>query len=325
MEDRLAYYISAIRRLRTDSGRSKYSEITLYRAPHKPLLILSVLDLAAQGILSSNLITFGAELGELFSSYWKLVMPPDRTGNLSLPFFHLKNDGFWHLIPHPGKEYALEMIKQIAGMSQLRETVIGGQVDDDLYQLMSLEDTRNALRTVIIEHYFHSSVHTLLTDQSNINVGAFHYSQELLEKTKSQLYSLSQQDEMKSAVRSQGFRRAVVTAYNHRCVLCGIRLLTEDGLTAATAAHIIPWSVSYNDDPQNGLCLCRLCHWVFDVGLIGITPKYHVTLSRQLARAGNLTGYLTLLDGRPIFEPTEMFYNPDIEALRWHRANVFLS
>ena len=43
---------------------------------------------------------------------------------------------------------------------------------------------------------------------------------------------------------------------------------TIDGHTAVDAAHIIPWSISHNDDPRNGLALCKLCHWSFDEGLL---------------------------------------------------------
>ena len=72
-------------------------------------------------------------------------------------------------------------------------------------------------------------------------------------------------------MRDQGFRRAVVTAYTHRCAFCGIRMRTIDGHTAVDAAHIIPWSLSHNDDPRNGLALCKLCHWSFDEGLLGVS------------------------------------------------------
>ncbi|MEO8613118.1 MAG: HNH endonuclease [Chloroflexota bacterium] len=327
MEEQLQHYIKLFGHLRTDSGKTKFPETTLHRAPHKPLLLLTVLDLAAQGNITANLIPLTPELGDVFATYWKLVMPSDRAGNLSLPFFHLKNDGFWHLIPQHGKEEALGAIRQIAGMSQLRDTVIGAQLDGELYQLISVERTRDLLRTVLIEGYFHQALHEHLLEQADVNLMAFQYSQELLAKARTQSSPVSSdvKEEQKPAVRDQGFRRAIVTAYDHRCVLCGIRLLTEDGLTAATAAHIVPWSVSYNDDPRNGLCLCRLCHWVFDVGLAGITTKYRVTLSRQLTMTGNIAGYLTTLDSRPIFEPSEALYNPDIGALQWHKEHVFLS
>jgi hypothetical protein len=42
--------------------------------------------------------------------YWPRAMPLDQRSNLALPFFHLQRDGFWHLIPRPGKEAIVEAI-----------------------------------------------------------------------------------------------------------------------------------------------------------------------------------------------------------------------
>ena len=69
-------------------------------------------------------------------------------------------------------------------------------------------------------------------------------------------------------VRDQAFRKTVVTLYDHRCAMCGIRMLTPDGHTVVQAAHVKPWRVSYDDRPTNGMALCRLCQWYFDEGLM---------------------------------------------------------
>ena len=42
-------YIHRFANLRTDRGRKRYSAATNHRAPHKPFLLLSVMDLIAQG------------------------------------------------------------------------------------------------------------------------------------------------------------------------------------------------------------------------------------------------------------------------------------
>jgi len=49
-------------KLRTETGRDRYPEITYHRAPHKPFLLLSVVDLIAQGRISQNLIEPSFEL-----------------------------------------------------------------------------------------------------------------------------------------------------------------------------------------------------------------------------------------------------------------------
>ncbi len=122
--------------------------------------------------------------------------------------------------------------------------------------------------------------------------------------------------------RDQGFRRAVVTAYSHRCALCGIRVRTLDGHTAVTAAHIIPWSETQDDRLANGMALCRMCHWTFDEGLLGVSQVYEVIASRQLNTLDNLPGYLTNLEGHGIVGPDRQPLWPDTESLRWHRENV---
>ena len=37
-----------------------------------------------------------------------------------------------------------------------------------------------------------------------------------------------------------------------------------------------------------------------------------------------MPGHLSTLNDRPIFEPTEDVFNPDVDALRWHMKEVFL-
>jgi len=60
-------------------------------------------------------------------------------------------------------------------------------------------------------------------------------------------------------------------------------MLTVDGHSAVDAAHIVPWSVTHNDDPRNGMALCRLCHWTFDEGLTSVSAKYTMLLHRTAA------------------------------------------
>ncbi len=321
----LADYVNALQRLRTDSGAAKYPASTLHRAPHKPLLLLSVLDLAARGELSTNFVSLTIDLGTLFADYWKLVMPPARRGNLALPFFHLKSDGFWHLVPQQGKEEAFAAIRQIAGMGQLRETTIGARLDAELRMLICIAETREQLRNALIEQYFHPDHHEALRQQAAINLGAFQYSETLLNQPRSGQALLAEQpSNSKQQVRRQGFRRAIVKIYDHRCVLCGLRLVTEEWKSVATAAHIKPWRIDHNDDPRNGLCLCGTCHTVFDLGLAGITEQYRVTLSRQISIDGNRAGYISTLENRELIMPDNKSYLPDLNALQWHLDEVFL-
>ena len=323
----LEHYLKQIAKLRTDVSPARWTESTRFRAPHKPLLLLAVMDLFAEGSIVNNLIEPTSELGELFTLYWARVMPPDQQGNLALPFFHLKSDGFWHLVPRPGKEAFLAATRQIRSFNQLCDTVLGAKLDEELYMLLGVVGSRDLLRTVLIETYFAPEAQPSLVEQGAINIESFHYSQELLELARTRRFkeNLLDEESYRPAARDQGFRRAVVTAYDHRCALCGIRMLTPDGHTVVDAAHIVPWSINHSDDPRNGMGLCRLCHWTFDEGLIGVSARYVVVTSPQLAVGQNVPGHLLTLNGRGIIGPVEEPLWPDLDAINWHRLNRFRS
>ena len=93
--------------------------------------------------------------------------------------------------------------------------------------------------------------------------------------------------------------------------------------TADGSAHIVPWSISHDDDLHNGMALCRLCHWTFDHGLLGVSSKYLLLLSGELRITQNMAGYLLTLENRLIIGPEEEDLWPKREALHWHRQNVF--
>jgi len=321
----LENYLKQFAKLRVDSSRARWSPITKYCAPHKPLLLLAVLDLFSQGSIASNLIEISPDLGELFNIYWSKVVPPGHRANLALPFFHLKSEGFWHLLPIPGRESFLAAVRQIRSVNQLHKTVLGAKLDSDLYDLFCDKDAREALRVVLVEIYFADGVQKELIEQGFVNFESFRYAQTLLgdlEKSSAKDI-LGGADMYASPIRDQGFRRAIITAYNHRCAFCGIRMLTPDGHTVLEAAHIVPWSISHNDDPCNGLGLCRLCHWAFDEGLLGVSSEYAVTISPELNNNDNIPGQVLALAERPILGPSNKVYWPDLDALRWHRQNVF--
>ncbi len=283
-----------------------------------------MLDLFEQGEAKSNLIELGLDLDELFDRYWKKVLPFDRSSGLAQPFFHLGSEGFWHLLPKPGKKEALSSVSSIRYRSRLEEIVLGARLDEALYDLVRVQGSRDLLRSVLLETYFMPDVRDSLIEQGAVNHEAFLYSKELLEQRGEQTIGETVAEKAyRPVARDQGFRRAVVTAYAHRCALCGIRVRTLDGHTVVDAAHIVPWSVGRDDRPANGMALCRTCHWTFDEGLLRISPAYEIFASTQLGTSGNLSGYLISLEGRGIVRPVEEVYWPDPSSLEWHRDHVF--
>jgi putative restriction endonuclease len=220
-----------------------------------------------------------------------------------------------------GNENALEHTKAIHSIAHLQSLTVGARLPTDLSLFLSNPEDRDILRQILIGRYFLPAAQARLREQGTVNVEAFEYSQDLLhgrivaEVREAEIY--------RPAARSQGFRRAIVVAYDHRCATCGIRVMTADGRTAVDAAHIKPWSESWNDHPTNGLALCKLCHWCFDEGVIGIDQRRAILISRQLSSFPNVPAHLATLQQRPIIGPENSVLAPDLGALLWHQRHMF--
>ena len=320
----LSYYIDQFSSLRTDRSAS-WGNATRGQAPHKPFLLLSILDLIAEGQIPTNLVEITPQLGEYFAAYWEIVIP-NRRGNMALPFFHLRTSKFWHLLPRPGEESVLESIRQVSSLSHLQRLILGAKFDDELFQLLGNQQARNELRAALIHTYFAPEYHQCLLERSELSLAAFQYSQFLVEKARKRIKEEPAPGQSyQKAVREQGFRQAIVGIYSNRCAFCGVRMLTAAGHTAIEAAHIIPWSISQNDEIQNGMALCRLCHWTFDEGLTAVSNSYLVLLSGELQTGNNLPGHLLTVTNREILGPEDRDLWPAQDSLAWHRHHTYRS
>lgn len=185
---------------------------------------------------------------------------------------------------------------------------------------MQCGEGREALREALLCSCFSAEAAAELREQSIINREAFDYSRVLEEQAHLPLVKApAEAEEYRPASRDQGFRRVVLQAYDHRCALCGIRIVTPDGWSVVEAAHIVPWAESRNDDIRNGLALCPTCHWGFDKGMMGVSDSYTVIVSRFIAVNPNFPGLLSMLSGRGIISPDDRDLWPAQEYLAEHR------
>jgi len=88
---------------------------------------------------------------------------------------------------------------------------------------------------------------------------------------------------------SARFRAKIRDAYASTCLVCGKHYPPTEfnRVPGVDAAHILPWADYDLDRTDNGVCLCRLCHWAFDEGIVVISfdsGHYHIEVSER-ARA----------------------------------------
>jgi putative restriction endonuclease len=87
---------------------AKMAKLNVYRAkggpaPHKPLLLLVLLELAEQGALPAETLPLSPELAFRFCSYWSIVAARrTQKPDVRLPFHHLETEGIWSALDERG-------------------------------------------------------------------------------------------------------------------------------------------------------------------------------------------------------------------------------
>src|ERR1700675_3290146 len=98
------------------------------------------------------------------------------------------------------------------------------------------------------------------------------------------------------------------------------RLTTITGKSIVDAAHIHQFADSRNNDPRNGLALCKNAHWLFDNGLWTLTDDYKVIVAEgEFAEAGAEQKLLREYHGKKILVPDESALRPNPIHIAWHR------
>jgi putative restriction endonuclease len=274
-------------------------------APHKPLLLLVLLDLAEQGQLREGELPLTPELAFRFCQYWNIVahrrsQPPD----VRLPFHHLQTDGFWSALTEDGKPSPDNRLTRYA------------RLVSDFVAVANNPAYREKARRILIAKYFQPServaLYTLvgLPVPSNAEIKAD-------ANYKSPLDAKRQGREIR-------FRLNIVAAYNYTCALTRYRLTTITAGSIVDAAHIHQFSDSRNNDPRNGLALCKNAHWLFDHGLWTLADDYTVIVANnRFSEDSPDQKSLREYHGNPIHLPIDKTFWPSPIHLGWHRKHRF--
>lgn len=142
-EPHLGYYCKLFAQLEVNRTKKRGN------APYKPILLLSVIELIAQGIIKENRICVSSELIETFNKYWNLLNSVDFKGGIALPFFHLQNDGFW-MIQFKNIHNGIRPQTN----NKLKEVVEYATLDRELFALIQKPTSRKELVDVLVNVWF---------------------------------------------------------------------------------------------------------------------------------------------------------------------------
>ena len=300
------------------------------KAPHKPILILSLIQLISKGVINTNRIFITAELMLAFKQNWNQLVETNHKRNFSLPFFHLRSEPFWYLVARPGKEIITTSSKSIKSFKNLKESIAFAEIDRELFLLLQEIPNQLWFEQLLLETYFPNLKDAYLRPERNYEEESIE--NEILNEPKEayqnhiqRLKETLEEDEYEEEIYVRGglFKKTIPKIYNHTCCITGMKIESSHNVQMIDACHIFPFGLSGDDTVTNGIALSPTLHRAFDRGLITINSDFVVRVSPTVnEEESNFT--LTQFSGQQIFLPEKEKYYPSQTSLSWHNKEIFL-
>jgi putative restriction endonuclease len=296
-------------------------------APHKPILLLSVLQMFENDIQHSPKIYITAELVAYFKTNWSLLVTTKHDCIISYPFYHLKSEKFWNLVPKEGTLNIDTLGSAVRSFNNLNAAVEYAYLDQDLYLLMANKTYNKILQHCLLDQYFPDTKNNITKSYLGQLSLFDDIEQKILseppEVYRSEIKTLiGQHNEEEIFLRGSLFKREIPKIYNNTCCISGMRVDSTLSVSMIDACHIVPFSESYDDTITNGIALCPNLHRAFDRGLIGIDENYQVMVSTLFKEEDSFYS-IRVFEGKPIQLPNHQDYYPLKENFLWHRKEVF--
>jgi len=299
---------------------------TYGKAPHKPILLITIIELIENGHISDNKIHVDTDLVGLFQENWRLLVRTLNLPDFTQPFYYLQSeklDGIpiWYLKPHVN----CQINSYIKSINTLIKVVDFGYFKEDLYSLLADPITCLMLKLALLDRYFPETKPYYLDSKNNGN-GYMHDLEEyVLNEPQTEYKTIDINTEEDIFVRGGLFKKLVPKVYNNTCCITGMRLESTYRHNFIDACHIIPFSITHDDKVNNGLALCPNLHRAFDRGLVSIDLTYKVEVSKHVNENYEHPYSLFHLNGMTINLPLNKQYYPSKDNLNWHRINIFKS
>ena len=169
------------------------------------------------------------------------------------PFYHLRTSPFW-VVKTP-REYAPGTTALI---SDLRRPDSYGAFQPKVFRLLrSSGEARARVVDSILNEWWPETLHGDIRED----------------------LGLDRLDSRRRAQRDHQFMIDVLENFRYSCAFCGFHALLNRVATGVNAAHVHWHSLRGPDDVENGIALCKLHHWAFDKGILGIDDQEHICIA----------------------------------------------
>lgn len=290
------------------------------KAPHKPVFLLTLLELIDKQLITINRVTITPELVATFKENFSLLVKTAHKDDFTQPFFYMQSDGFWFLKTKMGTFLDI----YIRSVQTLSDRLDFGYFADDLFSLLMNDYARLQLKNALLDCYFPETK----ADFLRVKHTGRSYLQDvetylLNEKETPYLPLQLIDDEETRFVRGGLFKKLVPKVYDFTCAISGMKVISADGASLVEACHIVPISVSGDDKVTNGISLCPNLHTAFDKGMISVDERLRVVVSPSLADDITSPYNLKQFHGQPLRLPFGEVHYPKLDGFRWHMRERF--
>ena len=317
MKKDLAYYTERFQHLR--QAQTKFGP-----APHKVILLLSIIRGIELGFITENKIVASPILLSLFRTTWGALVTTANIAAFTLPFFHLRSSKFWYFKAKDGFEEWLNQTKSINSLAQLQAAVQYAYFDGELFLLLNSPHSRNILRQILLDANFPSGDWKSLTKKTYFDKVAAEITSKSSQSYVANMTSLENSLDKECLeeelfIRSAAFKRVISKAYNFSCCISRLRVDVTTDCDLMDACHIEPFAASHDDTITNGLYLCPTLHRAFDRHLISIDENYRLIVSKAFVERSDSPYSIKQFEGKAILLPANRDHYPSQEKLQKHR------
>lgn len=217
-------------------------------APHKPILLLTFIELIEKGYVWQNQVPINSILVATFKQLWDLLVSTGHQPDITQPLFYLQNDKangntFWHLVSVNGT-----LIKShISSISTLSLKVAYGKFSDDLFSLLNNTITRELLKENLLDCYFPSTKRGMRKEKQR-EYDLKKLEQYILQEPEPNLKKVQSAElEFDFFVRNGNFKKFIPMVYDGKCSFTGMQTTSTLKHLLVDACHIMPFSVTKDD------------------------------------------------------------------------------
>lgn len=125
-------------------------------APHKAILLISVIELIQSGHIERPFIPIDRTLENTFRSVWNRYVSQSSRFQCSLnyPFYHMSSSPFWTLVRLPEYEE-----KKDYSMATLKKSFAGATIPGELYAMLKDPTMANHFKNILINAFLDDNSH----------------------------------------------------------------------------------------------------------------------------------------------------------------------